>query len=116
MRWFLAPLLWLILSYPAVAQQSFNSLGYCQVTSLTTAVALTTAACSTGSVPNGAKSIEVCVSTAAIRYTSTGTPTPTATIGIPVAAGTCFPFTGPIYSITFIRQAAGAILDIEFFQ
>lgn len=88
---------------------------YCQITSLATAKNLITANCSTGSILTNAKIAQICVSTQSVRYTSDPAVTPTATIGIPVAAATCFQYSGPITTIQFIQQAASAVLDIETF-
>lgn len=46
-------------------------------------------------VPEFAASAQICVVTAAARYTDDGVTTPTSTIGIPVAAGTCLEYGGP---------------------
>jgi hypothetical protein len=89
---------------------------YCQITVLTSAKNLVTANCSTGSILTNAKILQICVSGAAVRYTSNPAVTPTAGIGIPVAAGACFQYSGPITTVQFIQQAATATLDIESFQ
>jgi hypothetical protein len=83
---------------------------------MATATAVTTANCSTGSVPATPAYAEICVSGAAVRYISDASRTPTSTVGIPVSAGTCFQYSGPIARMQFIQQAASATLDIEFFQ
>ena len=100
--------------------QSYNQLGYCQINPLSAVTATTLATtpnpCTTGSIPSGAKYMEICVSAAAVRYISAGSLTPTAAIGIPVPVGACFAFSGNLYSLNVIAQATGAILDIEYFQ
>jgi hypothetical protein len=108
---------------PANAQpvQRYSSLGYCQMTVLTSAKTMITANCSTGAVPalvgSAANAIaEICVSGAAIRYSSNPAITPTALIGIPVSTNTCFQYSGPITNLQLIQQAATATVDIEFFQ
>jgi hypothetical protein len=107
----------MLLATPANAQQArFNWLGYCQITSLATAKPMVTASCSTGAVPPTPVVAEICVSGAAVRYTSSPTVTPTASLGIPVSTNTCFQYSGPVNSLQFIQQAATATLDIEFFQ
>lgn len=102
---------------PAHAQQrtTYGNLGYCQMTSLAAAAKLITANCTTGKVPSSPVLAEICVSGAAIRYTSDGSTTPTASIGIPAAIG-CFAFAGPIANLNIIQQAASATVDFEFFQ
>jgi hypothetical protein len=108
---------------PAKAQpvQRFGNLGYCQMTSLATAKQVATANCTTGSVPTAVTTaadvvIELCVSGAAVRYTSNPAITPTAAIGIPVSTNTCFQYSGPIVNLQIIQQTASATVDIEFFQ
>ena len=98
-----------------VAPYAYQSVGHCQMTSLATAKALTTANCSSGSVPVSATIAEICVGTQAVRYYDDGT-TPTASVGIHVPAGTCFPYSGPIPSLIFIQEAASAVIDIIFYN
>lgn len=66
-------------------------------------------------VPAGATIIEFITEAQAVRYTDDGTTTPTATVGMPVAVGTLFRYSGDLTAIKFIRQAAGAILNISFY-
>jgi hypothetical protein len=108
---------------PANAQpvQRYGNIGYCQMTVLTSARTMVSPNCSTGSVPAAVTTAadviaEICVSGAAIRYSSNPAVTPTATIGIPVSTNTCFQYSGPIANLQLIQQAASAIVDIEFFQ
>jgi len=65
------------------------------------------------SVPEFAVSATICVEGAAARYTDDGS-TPTATIGIPVAAGQCFAFGGQLASFRII--GSGATLDISYYK
>jgi hypothetical protein len=94
---------------PAVAPQ------YCQITSLSAATKLLTANCATGTILSNSTIAQICVETQAVRYTSSGVVTPTASIGMPVSAGTCFQYAGPLTTIQFIQQSAGAVLDVETF-
>ena len=64
-------------------------------------------------VPVGSVSAMICVQTASARYTDDGT-TPTASIGIPVAAGQCFAYTGPLTAFRII--GAGATIDVRYFN
>jgi len=100
-----------------IAPYFYTSLGYCQITTLTSATTLVTASCATGAVPtlNSKVIAQICVETASVRYRDDGT-APTAAIGIPAAAGTCFQYTGPLNAIQFIQQASGAILDVGFYK
>jgi hypothetical protein len=88
---------------------------YCQITSLSGATKLLTANCSTGTILATASIAQICVETQAVRYTSSGVVVPTASVGMPVAAGTCFQYAGPLSTIQFIQQSSGAILDVETF-
>jgi hypothetical protein len=65
-------------------------------------------------VPQFAATAEICVEGAAARYTSDGQATPSATLGIPVASGTCFNFAGSLVNFKII--GAGATLDVEYFK
>jgi hypothetical protein len=101
--------------------QRYSNIGYCQMAALASVKTMVSGNCTTGAVPAlvgaAANAIaEICVSGAAIRYSSNPAITPTATIGIPVSTNTCFQYSGPITNLQFIQQAASATLDIEFFQ
>jgi hypothetical protein len=113
----------LVLIPPANAQpvQRYSNIGYCQMAALASVKTMVSSNCTTGAVPalvgSAANAIaEICVSGAAIRYSSNPAIIPTATIGIPVSTNTCFQYSGPITNLQFIQQAASATLDIEFFQ
>lgn len=99
------------------APYSYQPLGYCQITSLATAKAMATASCTTGSVPTQVNNAiaEICVSGAAIRYRDDGT-APTASLGIPVAAGNCFQYSGNIPALQIIQQSASATIDATFYN
>jgi hypothetical protein len=88
---------------------------YCQITSLSSATTLVTANCATGTILAKASIAQICVETQAVRYTSSGVVTPTSTVGMPAAAGSCFQYAGPLSTIQFIQQSSGAILDVETF-
>lgn len=91
-------------------------LGYCQITSLGSAANLVTASCSTGSVPFGSIIAEICVSTASVRYRDDGT-APTTTLGMPVAAGTCYAYAiSPLSKASFIAVSGSPVLDILFYR
>ena len=64
-------------------------------------------------VPQFAASAKICVETAAARYTDDGA-TPSATVGIPVAAGTCFAYAGPLSAMRII--GSGATLDVSYYK
>lgn len=112
-------LLWPTAAWPqAQGAFQYHPMGYCQITSLSSAVAMATASCSTGSVPAQAVIAEICVSAAAIRYRDDGT-APTTSLGIPVGAGTCFPYAvsaGGFGQLQIIQQTSGAIVDVSFYN
>jgi|SRR5882672_2629536 len=89
---------------------------YCQITAaLSSAINLTTANCSTGTILPLATIAQICASMQGIRYTSSGVVTPTASIGIPVPAGACFQYSGPLGTLKIIQQTSGAVVDLETF-
>lgn len=101
----------LFLSTSAHAQSQiyiYTPAGYQQITSLSTATNLTLPA-------TPAKIIEVCVETSAVRYRDDGT-APTASVGVPVASGTCFQYAGNLQAIQFIQQSSGAVLDVAYYR
>jgi hypothetical protein len=64
-------------------------------------------------VPVNASIVEICVETATARYTDDGI-TPTSSVGIPVAAGTCFAYSGPLDAFKII--GAGATMDVSYYK
>lgn len=105
----------LLTAAPCAAQPVYvyTVVGYQQITSLATATALTIP---TAPPPSGPPTIvEVCVETAAVRYRDDGT-APTATVGIPVAAGACFQYSANLAAIQFIQQAGGAVLNVAYYR
>lgn len=107
--------------YIAAGAFPFQALGYCQLTSLATAKAITTCSTQTVSatvsgVPPGANIVEICVETQAVRYLDLNR-VPTATVGMPAASGACYQYSSStIGQLTFIEQIASATVDIYFFN
>jgi hypothetical protein len=68
-------------------------------------------------VPAGATLAEVCVESQAVRYRDDGV-APTSASGIPVAAGSCYQYSGPtlLAAVQFIAQTAGATLDVSYYR
>lgn len=91
---------------------TYTPLGYCQLTSMAASTALSTCA---GGVPAGATLAQLCAEAQAVRYRDDGT-APTATVGMPAAAGSCFSYTGSLSAIRFIQATAGAILNVSFYR
>lgn len=85
----------------------YTPLGYQQITSLTTAQALT--------VPSGATVAFITCETAGVRYRDDGT-APTATIGMPLAAGGQLVYSGSLSAIRFIAQSGSPVLDISYYK
>ena len=77
--------------------------------------AVSIASATTLTIPTGAIIAEICVETAAARYTTTGT-TPTSSTGIPVALGTCFQLAGLATLQAFKIIGSGATMDVEYFN
>lgn len=107
---------------PVIAKSSpYQPLGYCQITSLTSAVALVSASCSSGSVPTGATIAQICVEAQAVRYRDDGT-APTTTIGMLVTPQSstipnCYPYAiTPFSAAQFIAVTTGAIIDVSFYK
>jgi hypothetical protein len=82
-------------------------LGYQQITSLGSAVGLT--------VPTGATFAVISAETAAVRYRDDGT-SPTATIGMPIPAGTTITYSGSLTAIKFIAESGSPVLDISYYK
>lgn len=111
-------LLWLLAGSPAWGQGTVKpapypytslpttSAGYQQLTSISSATSLT--------VPTGATIAEICVETAAVRYRDDGTD-PSATVGMPVSAGTCFAYSGPLRAIRFIAVSGSPVVNVLYY-
>lgn len=82
-------------------------LGYVQLTSVNSPTGL--------SVPSDATIAEITVEAQAIRYRDDGV-NPTASVGMPVAAGNSFQYAGDLTTIKFIEQTSGAILNISYYK
>lgn len=105
------------LLWPATARAQqpyvFTPIGVQQYSSLATATPLTVP--TQPPAPGPPKIIEICVEGAAVRYRDDGT-APTSSVGIPVAAGTCFQYAGNIAAIQFIQQSSGAVIDVSYYR
>jgi len=76
--------------------------------SLASAAALT--------VPGGARYATICASGGTAKYTTDGTTTPSATVGMPLISGACVALTGAAVIANFRAFSSSATLDVEFFQ
>ena len=66
-------------------------------------------------VPAGATLAEICVETAGVRYRDDGTAA-TAALGIPVSAGSCFAYSGPLAAMSFTAQSGSPTLSISYYR
>ena len=66
-------------------------------------------------VPAGSSKAVVAVESNAVRYRIDGT-NPTATDGMPLAAGTTVVIVGALASLKLIRQSADATLQVTYFK
>lgn len=65
-----------------------------------------------GSIPAGTTGVKIAISAQDVRWRDDGT-MPTATVGMPQAAGTILDYQGrDLFKLRFISQVPGAILDI----
>ena len=100
----------LLFASPALAQQVtyvYTPLGYQQIAAVPTGTFLT--------VPTGARMAQICVETQAVRYRDDGT-APTASVGMPQAAATCFQYSGSLPAIQFIQVTGTAVLDVSYYR
>ena len=67
-------------------------------------------------VPAGARTATVCASAAPAKYTTDGVTIPTASVGQPLAAGSCLSLSGPAVLANFRVVSALGTLDIEYFR
>jgi hypothetical protein len=94
-------------------------LGYCQITSLSSATTLASG-CSGGiptvpgtSVP--ASMVLIQTETQAVRYRDDGT-APTSSVGFPLATGVTLTYIGTLSNLQFIQESSSATLDVLFYQ
>lgn len=85
----------------------FYGVGYQQITTLTTATALT--------IPTGAQFAIVQAEGQDVRWRDDGVD-PTATVGMILAAGDSMQFLGDLDLVRFIEATAGATLNVSFYK
>lgn len=105
MRWLLGVFLCVVAA--AASAQVYSIAGYQQITSLSSSTALT--------VPSGATIALICAETSGVRWRDDGT-APTASVGMPLAAGQCQQYGIRLSAMLFIQQASGAILDVSYYR
>lgn len=106
-----------MMASPARAQvtvpgQPIIPLGYCQLSTLSASVLLSSCA---GGIPSGSTIALIQAEAQAIRYRDDGT-APTAAVGLPVAAAGSFLYSGPLNRLRFIEQTSGAKLNVLFYR
>jgi len=106
-----------LLASPAMAQKRTTSdfispLGYCQLTSVSASTLVSS--CS-GGIPQSTGWATLCVDTAAIRWRDDGT-APTASVGMPIAAGQCFYYSGTFATLRVIAQSGSPVVNISFYS
>lgn len=67
-------------------------------------------------VPAGARYATLCASNATVRYTTDGSTTPTASLGMPLYAGGCVTLSGASVLANFEAFSATGTLDVEYFK
>ena len=65
--------------------------------------------------PAGATTAQICAENAGVRYRDDGA-APTASLGVPVAAGVCFQYAGPLGSVQFIAQSGSPTIDVSYYK
>lgn len=95
------------ISHHATSEAILVEKGYQQITSLSSATALT--------VPTGADRALIQATTQNVRWRSDGT-NPTATIGMQLAAGDSLFYTGNLAALKFIEETASAVLNITYYN
>lgn len=83
-----------------------QALGYQQITNLSAAVGLT--------VPQGATRALIAPLSKDIRWRDDGV-APTASVGMPVTAGTYLSYDGDLKNIKFIETAASAEINVTYY-
>jgi hypothetical protein len=103
----------LLIASPAIADVGirYTPLGYCQLTSIDTAVLLS----SCSGFPATATRAVFIPEAQAIRYRDDGT-APTTTVGQPVAVGVTVDYTGALSKVQVISQTSGAKLNVLFYK
>jgi len=89
-------------------------LGYQQITSLSTSTALTVPAVDVNGTACRPTVAVIIPQTQTVRWRDDGT-APTASIGMPLAAGVTLQYDGDLTQIRFIQQSASAVLNVSYY-
>ena len=91
-----------------------SCIGYQQITSLSASSALTVPTIDANGLSCKPTLAIITPETAGVRWRDDGV-APTATVGMPLAAGVTLQYDGDLTKIRFIQQTAGAILNISYY-
>lgn len=91
-----------------------SSIGYEQITDLSSAETLTVPTRDQQGNKQQPTLAYIVAEVQDVRWRDDGT-APTATIGMPLAAGVPFPYDGDLTKIQFIEQTAGAVLNVSYY-
>jgi hypothetical protein len=89
-------------------------MGYQQITSLSAATALTVPKRDATGLIGSPKLAIITVETQAVRWRDDGV-APTASVGMPLAAGATLQYDGDLSRIQFIEQTASAKINISYY-
>lgn len=89
-------------------------MGYQQITSLSAAASLTVPVLDQTGLNQRPTIALIVPETQGVRWRDDGT-APTASVGMPLAAGVAFQYDGDLTKIKFIEQAASAKLNISYY-
>lgn len=87
----------------------FQPLGYQQITDVSAAVGLSLV----GAAANGVRAL-ITATDQDVRWRDDGV-NPTASVGMPLTAGSTLPYEGSLSAIRFIESAAGAKLNVTIY-
>lgn len=91
-----------------------STMGYQQITNVSSAVNLTVPTQNVEGLNQHPMIAIIVAEGASVRYRDDGV-APTASVGMPLAAGVAFTFDGDMARIKFIEQTAGAKLNITYY-
>ena len=91
-----------------------SCIGYQQITSLSASSALTVPTVDANGLACKPTLAIITPETAGVRWRDDGV-APTATVGMPLAAGVTLQYDGDLSKVRFIQQTAGAILNISYY-
>ena len=122
--WLIAGALALGLSSAAQAQNHADKSGtiipgvapiYLYVSAGASQMALSVGTNTTLTAPATATIAEICVEGAGVRYRDDGTAA-TSSLGVPVSAGSCFQYSGPLSSLSFTAQSGSPTIDVSYYR